>query len=224
MCPGFELTLKAAVETESIEKSKHVGKNLDLPDDSGDKRYKSDLPDDSGEKMPEKKLSPKEIAHKQDKVIQSVETGEVLLETDKEKGNYGEMKVDQNLREKGYQRISLDAVVSIKDSGHQGIDGVYYNPDGKPPYLIVDAKYNTAQLEKATQDGPQMSQNWIDKRLDASVGKEKADDIRMAQLSGDVGCYVGRVAEGGNLNAPVSYETVDDNGKVIEKDVTINAT
>jgi len=223
MNPSFERMAEAAEETESVEKSKDVGTKLELPDDSGDMQYKSELPDDSGESMPEKKLSPEEIAQKQDEVILSVENGDTPLESDTEKGNYGEMKVDQDLRKKGYQRISLDAIISIKDKGHQGIDGVYYNPDGKPPYLIVDAKYNTAQLEKSTQDGPQMSQNWIDKRLDASVGKAKADDIRMAHLRGDVGCYVGRVAEGGNLNAPVSYEQVDENGKVVEKDVTINA-
>lgn len=202
-------------------------KNLEmksiLPDSSGIKRFFSELPDSSGEKMPKKELNSRDVARQQNRVIQSAENGAVKLETDIEKGNYGEMKIDQDLSQKGYQRISLDATTTLDAPTHQGIDGIYYNPDGKPPYLIVDAKYNTAEL-KNTNDGLQMSQNWIDKRLDAAVGKEKADEIRMAQLNGDVGCYVGKVALNNDLNAPVSYNRVDETGKVVEKDVKINAS
>lgn len=168
-------------------------------------------------------LSAEEIIEMQDQIIESVESGEVPLDTTEKKGNYGEMKVDQDLREHGYGRISTEAVTDLK-GGHEGIDGVYYNPDGEPPYLIVDAKYDTAQLNPKTGDGPQMSQSWIDARLDDAVGKEVADDIRMAQLTGDVECYVGRVAKGGDLTAEVIYDRVDAAGTIIEKGVTINGT
>ena len=169
------------------------------------------------------KLTPEEISQKQDRVIESVENGDVALDSTEKKGNYGEMKVDQDLRERGYERISTDAVTDLK-GGHDGIDGVYHNPDGEPPYLIVDAKYDTAQLNPKTSDGPQMSQGWIDARLDDAVGKEAADEIRMAQLNDEVGCYVGRVAKGGDLTAEVIYDRVDTAGNIVERGVTINGT
>lgn len=171
----------------------------------------------------EPKLSPEEISRKQAEVIESVENGDVALDSTEKKGNYGEMKVDQDLKERGYERISTDAVTDLK-GGHDGIDGVYYNPDGEPPYLVVDAKYDTAQLNPKTGDGPQMSQGWIDARLDDAVGKEAADEIRMAQLNDDVGCYVGRVAKGGDLTAEVIYDRVDAAGNIVERGVTINGT
>ena len=161
-------------------------------------------------------LSAEEISQKQDQVIESVESGEIVLETNQEKGNYGEMKVDQDLREKGYERISTDVVTDLKDPTHKGIDGVYYNPDGDPPYLIVDAKYDTAKLKDEIGDGRQMSQKWIDARLDDAVGKDVADEIRMAQLNGDVGCYVGKVAKGGDLTAEVIYQQVDEAGEIVK--------
>lgn len=161
-------------------------------------------------------LSAEEISQKQDQVIESVESGEIVLETNQEKGNYGEMKVDQDLREKGYERISTDVVTDLKDPTHKGIDGVYYNPDGDPPYLIVDAKYDTAKLKDEIGDGRQMSQKWIDARLDDAVGKDVADEIRMAQLNGDVGCYVGKVAKGGDLTAEIIYQQVDEAGEIVK--------
>ena len=162
------------------------------------------------------KLSPEEISQKQNQAIESVESGEIVLETNQEKGNYGEMKVDQDLREKGYERTSTDAVTDLKDPTHKGIDGVYYNPDGDPPYLIVDAKYDKAKLKDEIGDGRQMSQKWIDARLDDAVGKDVADEIRMAQLNGDVGCYVGKVAKGGDLTAEVIYQQVDEAGEIVK--------
>ncbi|SHK77428.1 hypothetical protein SAMN02745136_03311 [Anaerocolumna jejuensis DSM 15929] len=39
--------------------------------------------------------------------------------------------------------------------------------------------FDPSQLSE-TNDGKQMSDNWIDKRLDDAVGKEKADEIRDA--------------------------------------------
>jgi len=179
----------------------------------------------SGSEAAGPKLSADEIAQKQAQVIESVENGDVPLETNKEKGNYGEMKVDQDLRDRGYDRISTDAVTDLTDPIHDGIDGVYHNPDGEPPYLIVDAKSFNAELnKKITGDGPQMSQSWIDARLDDAVGKETADEIRMAQLNDEVGCYVGRVAKGGDLAAEVIYDRVDAAGKIVEEGVRINGT
>ena len=92
--------------------------------------------------------------------------------------------MDQYYISKGYKPLNKHRVTSLDDKKggfKTGIDGVYEktNPDGTKTYVIADAKYNTSQLSE-TNDGKQMSDNWIDKRLDDAVGKEKADEIRDA--------------------------------------------
>ena len=89
---------------------------------------------------------------------------------------------------------------------------VYENKDGDPRYVITDAKYGSSQL-KETQDGKQLSFTWIDRRLDDAVGKEKADEIRLAQIfdENNVDIKIAHVDENGN----VTYEKVDRNGNVI---------
>ncbi len=176
-------------------------------------QVKEAQPDEITEVPP---MTPEEIAETQDRIIEKVENGEIVLTTDREKGNFGEMKTDQEMRKKGYERISGGAVTSLDEPGHQGLDGVYCNPNGKPPILIADAKYNTAQLHKNTADGPQLSWNWTDKRLDADIGKEKADEIRLAKLSGEVVCVVVRVAKDDNPEAPVTYDAVDERNVQIQ--------
>ena len=163
-------------------------------------------------------LSQDKKIKQQDQSISEIENGEKKIESTQEKGNFGEMKTDQDLRGKGYERISKDMITNVNNSGHPGIDGVYRNPDGMPPYLIVDAKYGTGQLSD-TVDGKQMSENWIDKRLDESVGKEMADEIRMEKLLNpdNVGSYISHVDEKGN----VSYDKLNGNADIIEKDVKI---
>lgn len=106
-----------------------------------------------------------------DKLLNDVESGKIELKTNKQKGNYGEMKVDKYFEELGYERISLDRVTGLDDPIHQGIDGVYYNPEGTPQYIIAEAKYGSARLGN-TVDGLQMSDLWINgsDRLVKSVG------------------------------------------------------
>lgn len=71
-----------------------------------------------------------------DDIIKVVENGEVPLSNNIQKGNYGEMKMDAYFKSQGYERISLDRVTDLNIPTHQGIDGVYDNPDGYPPYII----------------------------------------------------------------------------------------
>ena len=98
-----------------------------------------------------------------------------------QKGNYGEMKMDIFYDELGYDRISLDRTTDLDAPVHRGIDGVYYNPDGHPPYVIAEAKFGSARLSN-TLDGKQMSDSWIDKRLVDAVGEKKADAIILEMM------------------------------------------
>jgi hypothetical protein len=150
--------------------------------------------------------------------IRDIENGTLVLNTNAEKGNYGEMKTDQFFREHGYDRISRDMTIDIRQPGHQGIDGVYYNIDGHPPYAIGEAKYGSSKLS-STLDGMQMSDTWQNKRLDAAVGKKKADEIREAKLLGNCESYLAHIDEYGN----VELSTLDENANIIEKGVVLNA-
>ena len=117
-----------------------------------------------------------------DDIIKGVENGEIPLSNNIQKGNYGEMKMDAYFESQGYERISLDRVTDLNAPNHQGIDGVYYNPDGHPPYVIGEAKYGSSRLSTLADGTPQMSREWIEggkgtPRLELYVGKNVADDI-----------------------------------------------
>lgn len=122
-----------------------------------------------------------EQQEKQGNLIEDVKSGKIVLETTQEKGNFGEIIMDNHFESKDLNRISIDRVKSLNESGHIGIDGVYESGNPPPKFIIAEAKYGTSQLSD-TLDGKQMSDYWIDKRLDGAVGKEKADEIRMEEL------------------------------------------
>lgn len=137
--------------------------------------------DNEGEELSEEEINEKQKAAIKE-ALERIRNGEKL--TNEELGNLGEMMMDQYYISKGYKPLNKHRVTSLDDKKggfKTGIDGVYEktNPDGTKTYVIADAKYNTSQLSE-TNDGKQMSDNWIDKRLDDAVGKEKADEIRDA--------------------------------------------
>ena len=117
-----------------------------------------------------------------DDIIKGVENGDVPLINNIQKGNYGEMKMDAYFESQGYERISLDRVTDLNTPTHQGIDGVYYNPDGHPPYIIGEAKYGSSRLSTLADGTPQMSDKWIIDRLENTVGEEVANDIKMEMI------------------------------------------
>lgn len=169
-----------------------------------------------------RELTDEEINEKQKSEIRSaltrLENGEQL--SDKEVGNLCEMMMDQYYIGQGYRPLH-ERVVSLDDPIHQGLDGVY-EKDGS--FVIVDAKYNRAQLHE-TQDGRQMSENWIDRRLDDAVGKEKADEIRDAmeddpsRVSAEVYHYDPHPDLDGNTHSDVYH--VDENGYKCGESVTV---
>lgn len=89
-----------------------------------------------------------------------------------QKGNYGEMKMDDILEGKGLERKSLNRVTDIDAPTHQGIDGVYYDAGPPPRYIIAEAKYGTAKLSTLSDGTKQMSDKWIDDRLLDAIGED----------------------------------------------------
>jgi hypothetical protein len=118
--------------------------------------------------------------------------------TTAEKGVFGEAKGDEYMAGKGMQKMN-GAPVKVGDKPvGQGIDGVWKNPSPPPDYVITETKYGSSRLGN-TQDGPQMSDNWIDKRLDKAVGPKEADNIRDSMLDGKVEKWLLKVDESGNV-------------------------
>ena len=137
-----------------------------------------------------------------DDIVKGVENGDVPLINNIQKGNYGEMKMDVYFKSQGYERISLDRVTDLNTPTHQGIDGVYYNPDGHPPYIIGEAKYGSSRLSILADGTPQMSDKWIIDRLENAVGEEIAIDIKMEMILNpdNVGSTLVHVSSDGGID------------------------
>ena len=227
---------------KSIEKSIEDDFNENF--DENDNCSKDDEGIEENDKDDEsKELSEDEINEKQraaiKEALEKIRNGEKL--TSEELGNLGEMMMDQYYISLGYKPLNKHRVISLDDKKggfKTGIDGVYEktNPDGTKTYVIADAKYNTSQLSE-TNDGKQMSDNWINKRLDDAVGKEKADEIRNAaednpdsvrheiyhidpnvDENGNIHTDIQKVdSEGNKIGEKTIVEYFDENGNRIEK-------
>lgn len=174
---------------------------------------------ETSESKPTRELTQDEINEKQREAIkeafEKIARGEKL--SDQEKGNLCEMMMDQYYISKGYTPLH-ERITSLDDKVHLGIDGVYErkNSDGKTEYVIADAKYGSSPLSTTVDNTRQMSDEWIDKRLDDAVGKEKADEIRDAyednpnNVHHEVYHYSPNPDENGNTNSDVT--TVDPEG------------
>ena len=157
-------------------------------------------------------MNKEDISEQQQKCIKEFEENrDQYAEDSQAKGNYGEMKVDQDLNNKGLKNLSENRVSDLKTPTGQGIDGVYYD-EAKGITYNVEVKYGTSQLGD-TLDGKQMSSEWIDNRLDQAVGKEMADKIRMDSITNpdSVKSVLAKVDADGNI----SYFELDANANII---------
>ncbi|QLD93804.1 hypothetical protein [Campylobacter coli] len=89
------------------------------------------------------------------------------LKNNRQKGNYAEMQMDKYYKAKGYKRISLNKVQGLDDKIHHGIDGIYYNPNKNPKYIIAEAKFGTSKLDRKTK---QMSDEWLTEKSRNRLG------------------------------------------------------
>ena len=136
---------------------------------------------------------------KQRGIISEVDDGTIELISNMRKGNYGEMTTDEIYRQLGYERISLDMTTEIDGATHHGIDGVYYNPNGHPPYIIAEAKYGGSRLSYLKGGTKQMDSNWIGSRLEKAVREEHYDLIRKAYKTGDVQAQLVKIQKNGDI-------------------------
>ena len=135
--------------------------------------------------------------------------------SNKQKGNYGEMKSCLNLltseslkkgvngRRYNLKRIGDDAPKSLDSKIRKGIDGIYENLTPLPKFVIDETKYETSMLSQ-TQKGPQMGIIWIkDKilRLETKgiISIELSRKIRRALDNEEVDRIVSRIFENGKV-------------------------
>ncbi|PFV41590.1 hypothetical protein COA09_15170 [Bacillus cereus] len=100
----------------------------------------------------------------------TVDNFDAKTATNKQKGNYGEIKSsdnllnNQSLKEAGFdlKPVGKSAPSGINDKIVKGIDGLYENAnaESKIKYVIDEAKFGSSQLGK-TKDGRQMSNDWL---------------------------------------------------------------
>ncbi|WP_242274692.1 T7SS effector LXG polymorphic toxin [Bacillus cereus group sp. BfR-BA-01310] len=148
--------------------------------------------------------------------------------TNKQKGNYGEIKSsdnllnNQSLKDAGFdlKPVGKGAPSSIDDKIVKGIDGLYENTnaESKIKYVIDEAKFGSSKLGK-TKDGPQMSNDWLkgsetgkSRILKAVDGDKKlAIKISNALQDGKVERVLSKVDSSGNVK---TYR-IDAKGDII---------
>ncbi len=148
---------------------------------------------------------------------------DVANATNKQKGNFGEIKAAANLsknkklKSAGYDltRIGDKAPTGFNNTIKKGIDGLYENATPPPQFVIDEAKYGTSKLSKTVDGNKQMSDGWIEandyKRLTDQVDEDKAREIIRAMENGEVEKILSNIDESGN----VVTKSLDELGKII---------
>lgn len=135
----------------------------------------------------------------------------------KEMGNYGEMRTSIEMQEQGYIEMT-NSPISLNDKLVHGIDHIFYK-DNK--YFVVDSKSGSgSHLESKTATGPQLSDTWINARLDCAVGKDVADIIREKMILEEDSFF--RIVSKVDVGENTIYSLVDGNGTIIKEGSTID--
>ncbi|RKE99039.1 hypothetical protein [Ichthyenterobacterium magnum] len=119
-----------------------------------------------------------DIYRSQKQLLQDVLDGTELLTNNTRRGNFGEIFIEVDLYEKGYEFINrVDGVVDLNDTSihTNGIDHIIKNDADE--YFLIETKYNTATLGSTVNYGQQMSEEWITHHLDelGEIGEEISD-------------------------------------------------
>lgn len=143
-----------------------------------------------------------------------------------QKSNAGEILADDNMRivrenvgpngnTYTLESIGRPAPGGIDDPIVKGIDGIYKNQTPPPSYVINETKWGSSEINQETRTGPQMSRNWIEKRLNDLDGATKMD-LMDALESGDVEFVISKVGTSGEISTYHAREVMDSAGQVIK--------
>ena len=125
------------------------------------------------------------------------------LSGNSQKGVYGEHISDAYMRAQGHEKLNDRGVLTPlppAPARGNGLDGVWKHGNPPPDYIITEAKYGSSELGM-TQDGKQMSDNWVrgSSRLERAVGDRQAARIRRALFTGQVEKRVHKINKAGTL-------------------------
>lgn len=76
---------------------------------------------------------------------------------------------------------------------------MWENANPPPEFVISEAKYGSSQLSTLKDGTRQMSDKWVDSRLDKAVGRRMANQIRDAAERGQVQKLLLRVDDTGTV-------------------------
>nr|WP_223838163.1 cytoplasmic protein [Bacillus cereus] len=146
----------------------------------------------------------------------NVDNFDAKTATNKQKGNYGEIKSsdnllnNQSLKEAGFdlKPVGKSAPSGINDKIVKGIDGLYENanPNSNIKYVIDEAKFGSSQLGK-TKDGRQMSDGWL-----TGVNTEKSRILKAVDGDNKLADKITKALERDKVERVLSK--VDSSGKV----------
>ena len=114
--------------------------------------------------------------------------------TNKQKGNYGEIKSCLNLltseelkkgvngKRYNLKRIGDDAPDSLDSKIRHGIDGIYENLTPVPDFVIDETKYGTSTLSETRGTGPQMGKDWILYRIETLYRKRIISKVQYKKI------------------------------------------
>lgn len=142
-----------------------------------------------------------------------------------QKSNAGEILADDNMRivrenvgDNGntytLESIGRPAPGGIDDPIVKGIDGIYKNQTPPPSYVINETKWGSSEINQETRTGPQMSEEWVTKRLGELSMMEQVK-IQRAIKNGDVDFVISKVDTSGNVSTYYTTSVTDSAGQVI---------
>ncbi|MEM6268354.1 MAG: hypothetical protein AAF998_02900 [Bacteroidota bacterium] len=147
-----------------------------------------------------------DIYQQQKEIVDAVKRGEVILTTNKEKGNFGEMLTDVEMVEAGWTPLHR-RVTSLDQTIEQGIDHVFTNPGPPPMHVVADSKYGSAKLKRLVDGTKQMSEEWIRNRIFDAVGPRRGREI----LRDGYQSVVSKIKSDGTI----SFKLLDRNARTV---------
>ena len=177
----------------------------DTIDDTDEIRNFSDLMSSEDAARYNKYWDTQETIAKQKQQINEFEEGikKGVQYSNKQKGNYGEMKMDQYYENLGFERVSSSTVTSLDDPIHHGIDGVYKNKT-TGELIVAEAKYNSGRLNTKTG---QRGEKWISKNINDAVNETT---VKALQNQGYTSNLYNIKADGS-----IRFDVLDSRAKVI---------
>lgn len=83
---------------------------------------------------------------------------------------------DSWARAQGWERVN-GPLTQLGDSLERGIDGIYRNPSPPPGFIVAETKFGSSQLSTLADGTRQMSDRWIEDRLEDALSPELFDEI-----------------------------------------------